>query len=404
MPANNKKWSKIALLIGSLLLTIIVSEIVLRVTSHTDVDGNAFVADQRIRPFRFPIKSLEQKVAQYVKKRTSYLYYDSDLGWAVRPNGQSKDGLNYSNSAGVRTSSSRQETAPQPLPGILRIAIFGDSFSLGADVPYEDTWGAVLEKTLKMKGRQVEVINLGGPGYAIDQAFLRWRKHGKPLNPQLVIFGFQNSNIKRNMNLIRKLYSPDSGIIFSKPRFILQGDALQLINIPTVPPLDLIEIFKKFNSWELKDHEFFYQEANYVDHPIYKSRLVSFIVTGLTTKFSSRRKGYEFFASDSLSRKIAWRIIEKFKREVEEQGGHFTIVHLPTKKPIKRLRNGLDLKYQNLLEELQANFELIDPSPDLIQQADASSFDNLFSDRSSHYSSVGNQVVGEVVAKALLAN
>jgi len=289
------------------------------------------------------------------------------------------------------------------LPGTLRIAIFGDSFTHGDDVPYEESWGAVLEKTMKTKGHQVEVINLGGQGYAIDQAFLRWRKHGKLLQPHLVLFGFQNSNVKRTMNLIRTLYSPDTGVIFSKPRFIVKNDMLHLINVPTAPPEDLVSIFKNFQNWEFKDQEFFYQESNYEDSPIYRSRLASFIITGVMTEFSTRRKGYDFFANGSKSRTIVWRIIEEFKREVEEKGGRFMIVHLPTKKPIKRLRNEQRLKYQNLLEELKANYELINPSPELIHKADISSFDDLFSDRSSHYSTIGNQIIGETVANALLS-
>ena len=400
---KNEKYSRLALILASIALTLIGSEIILRVLSHTDIDGNIYVLDRRTLPFQFPIQSLEKTLQQYVKKGTSYIQYDPDLGWAVRPNSQSENGLYFSNSAGVRTSSSRKETPVNPLPGILRIAIFGDSFTHGDDVPYEESWGAVLEKTLNEHGRQAEVINLGGGGYAIDQAFLRWKKHGKPLRPHLVLFGFQNSNVKRSMNLIRKLYSPDSGVIFSKPRFILQDNALQLINVPTVPPENLIPILKDFNHWKFKDHEFFYQEANYVDRPIYASRLASFIISGLTTQFSSRRKDYDFFAVDSISRKIVWRIIEEFKREVEEGGGRFLIVHIPTKSPIKQLQNGERLDYQNLLEELNANFELIDPSPELIHQAETSSFENLFAEGSSHYSNVGNQVVGVVVANALLA-
>ena len=60
--------------------------------------------------------------------------------------------------------------------------------------------------------------------------------------------------------------------------------ALQLINVPTVPPQDLIQLFKNFNAWELKEHEFFFQEANYEDGSIYMSRLASFIITGVTTR------------------------------------------------------------------------------------------------------------------------
>lgn len=402
MPKNNK-WPLTILIIASVFLTVIVSELVLRAISHTDIDGNVFVADRRIRPFQFPIKSLEKKLAQYKKKGTSYTHYDPHLGWAVRPNSQSEHGLYFSNSKGVRTSSSRRETLPEATPGTLRIAIFGDSFTHGDDVSYEESWGAILEDILNQNGLEAEVLNLGGLGYAMDQAFLRWRKYGKPLNPNLVLFGFQNSNIKRNMNLIRMLYSPDSGIIFTKPRFILNDDALQLINSPTVPPQNLINVFNNWQKWKLREHEFFFQESNYSPHPLYKSRLVSFIITGLTTKFSPRRKYYDFFAPHSSSGKIALGIIEAFKREVKQEGGIFFIVHIPTKKPLKRLMEGDPLKYQDLLETVRASSDLLDPAPALVDQARIHGLNALLASGSSHYSKIAHEAVAQTVATSLLS-
>ncbi len=399
---HNKK--QVVLIIVPIILTLIGAELILRIVSHVDMDGNISIIDRRIRPFQFPIHSLEEKLKHYISQQSSYTQYDSDLGWAVRPNSQSTNGLYFSNSAGVRTSSSHPETLPHPSPGTLRIAIFGDSFTHGDDVPYEESWGHVIETNLKEKGQKTEVINLGGQGYAIDQAFLRWRKHGKPLHPHIVIFGFQNSNVKRTMNLIRMLYSPDTGVIFSKPRFILENETLRLINVPTAKPEDLLSIFKDFESWEFKDHEFFYQEANYEDHPIYTSRLASFIITGISVKFSTRRKGYDFFARESISRKVVWRIIQEFNKEIEEEGGRFMIVHLPSSKPIKQIKEGEILDYQDLLEELKSNYTLIDPSPGLVRQAETSSLDDLISNRSSHYSKLGNQIVGETIAQALLSD
>jgi hypothetical protein len=126
-------------------------------------------------------------------------------------------------------------------------------------------------------------------------------------------------------------------------------------------------------------------------------------MSGITMRFSSRRKGYDFFATDSDARKLAWGIIERFGQEVTQEGARFVIVHLPTKRPIKRLKNGDQLRYQDLLNELVATYELVDPAADLIRQADADSYESLFSHTSSHYSALGNRVVGEAVAKALLA-
>jgi len=61
-----------------------------------------------------------------------------------------------------------------------RVALVGDSFTFGMEVPYEDTWGAQLERAL---AGDVQVLNFGVDGYGVDQAYLRYRKmcvHGAP--------------------------------------------------------------------------------------------------------------------------------------------------------------------------------------------------------------------------------
>jgi len=399
---RNELFYRLALIVVSVVFTVIIGEVGLRLLSSQDTDGNIYVGSFRVKPYRLPLNTLKTRIEKSTKSEQTYFQYDQDLGWTVGPNSEFAGGLYISNASGIRTSSLRRETAAQPLPGILRIAIFGDSFTHGDNVPYEDSWGAIVEAQLSKMGHNVEVLNLGGPGYGMDQAFLRWRKHGKPLKPDIVIFGFQKSNVKRNMNILRFLYSPGSGIIFSKPRFVLDGDHLRLVNVPTLQPKNLINMLKNFNSWELKEHEFFFQKDDYTDRPLYASRLAAFVTTGLTTKFSTRRKGYAFFAPDSTSRKITWRIIEKFEREVTQEGARFVIVHLPTKKPIDKLVKGKSLKYQDLLDEMRDNYTVIDPAPDLAREAEIHSVEALFEPESSHYSARANHVIGTTIAKMLL--
>ena len=152
----------------------------------------------------------------------------------------------------------------------------------------------------------------------------------------------------------------------------------------------------------MKEHEFFFQDTNYTDSPLYTSRLAAFVTTALTIKFSPRRKDYDFFAAGSTSRKLAWRIIEEFAREVTREGARFIIVHIPTKKPLRQLQNRKALAYQELLDELAAHFEHIDPASDLMRAADEGSLASLFGVGTSHYSATGNREVGEAVARALL--
>ena len=399
---KNETLLRLSLIVASVLFAVILGEVAMRLFSFQDTDGNIYVGSLRVRPLHLPLNTLTTKLEKYAKSEQTYFQYDQDLGWTIGPNSEFAGGLYISNASGIRTSSLRRETASQPLPGILRIAIFGDSFTHGDNVPYEATWGAILETQLSQMGHNVEVLNLGGPGYGMDQAFLRWEKEGKPLSPDIVIFGFQKSNVKRNMNILRFLYSPDTGVIFSKPRFILDDDQLQLVNVPTLPPEELIHTLNNFNSWELSKHEFFFQEDDYTDHPLYASRLAAFVITGITTKFSTRRKDYDFFAPNSTSRKLAWRIIQEFERTVHQEGARFVIVHLPTKGPIEKLANGKSLKYQDLLDEIMGNHDLIDPAPALIHEGEMASIESLFEPESSHYSARANRVVGTTIAKTLL--
>jgi len=113
----------------------------------------------------------------------------------------------------------------------------------------------------------------------------------------------------------------------------------------------------------------------------------------LTTKFSPRRKDYNFFAPHPSSGKIALGIIEAFKREVKQEGGSFFIVHIPTKNPLKRIMEGAQLKYHDLL----------DPAPTLVDQACIHGLNALLASGSSHYSKIANEAVAQTVATALLS-
>lgn len=403
--ARRETSQNFLLIFTSVICALVVSEVALRVFSHVDIDGNVYIGKLRLRPFFFPVKTLTSKSQEFFEKERPYNQYDPELGWSVRPSSQSENGLYVSNAAGVRVAKVGQEITQHVAPETLRIAIFGDSFTHGDDVPFEFSWGAILENHLKRNGIKAEVLNLGGQGYGMDQAFLRWKKSGKPLKPHLVLFGFQNSNIKRNMNIIRMLYSPDTGIHFSKPRFLLApGNNLNLLNTPTVKPEDILNIFSDFDQWPLKSYEFFYQEDDYKMSPWYASRLAAFIISGLTNEFSSRRKDFHFFADASPSRQLTERIIEEFEREVLDAQSSFIIVHLPTKRPLQNLLKGEPLEYQELLDDLSSRYDLIDPVFGLLSQSKEDSFEDLFAINSSHYSPIANRVVGEWIATTLLDN
>jgi hypothetical protein len=391
-----------ATLVIALLLNAVVLELVLRLLSETDVDGNVrLVGKARIRPFRPPIEVARPKVEKIVGDPELYFRYDATLGWTLRPNATGDEGRYATNVQRVRTDSRQLPTSPRPEPGTLRIATYGDSFTYSSDVPFEDSWGHTLATELEAARLAAEVLNQGTPGYAMDQAYLRWREEGRPLSPDVVVFGFQSSNAKRNLNLLRVLYSPGTGLIFSKPRFVLDGEGLRLVNVPALPPQRMLEVLADFESWELAPYEFFHRPENYEDSPWYASRLLASVSSGLGTRFSQRRTGVDFFAEGSESRQVAWRIIERFEREATAAGAHFVVLHIPTGKHIEQLRAGRPLLYQSFLDELVARYDVVDPGDALVRAAEEHGMEPLFAPDSSHFSGVANRAIGEVLADGI---
>ena len=220
-----------------------------------------------------------------------YTGYDPDLGWVQVPNGRSDDGLNFANSAGYRAASTDAPGAdPEAARGVLRIALFGDSFTHGSQVRFEDSWGYVLERQLNEAGLRAEVLNFGAGGYGMDQAFLRWRKQGRAYRPDVVLFGFLDRDVRRNLNLVRRIGHPTSGNPYSKPRFVLDdGGSLRLINTPTVPLDELPALLRGFEEWEFHNYESGYRPEDYKDPWWIQSRLLGFLEARLRKRSSSSR-------------------------------------------------------------------------------------------------------------------
>src|SRR5262249_18411484 len=194
-----------------------VCEAVVRFGSRVDADGNWNFRGWRLPPYRLPVRRARELVEVYVSHKDRVATYDPDLGRNVFAHSRSPNGMFQYNQDGIREDHWDHLVSPRPRPGVLRIALFGDSFTNGANAPFDQTWGQVLETNLRRRGIEAEVLNFGVGGYGMDQALLRWRKQGRAFSPHIVLFGFQPENVKRNLNLVRLLYVLDSRLPFTKP-------------------------------------------------------------------------------------------------------------------------------------------------------------------------------------------
>ncbi len=81
------------------------------------------------------------------------------------------------------------EIEAEPVAGVARVLVLGDSIIYGQGLDDDETFSVQLEGELRRRGRSVEVLNGGVPGYnnAAELAFLR--EYGLALKPDRVILG-----------------------------------------------------------------------------------------------------------------------------------------------------------------------------------------------------------------------
>jgi lysophospholipase L1-like esterase len=108
---------------------------------------------------------------------------DPRLGFELRPDSFVASEVDYRiNSLGFRGPA----LGPKR-PGVRRVAVFGDSIVFGYWVSEADAFPAQLGSLL---GPRVETLNLGVPGYNLDQEIENLRLRVDALHPDLVVFGF----------------------------------------------------------------------------------------------------------------------------------------------------------------------------------------------------------------------
>ena len=86
-------------------------------------------------------------------------------------------------------------------PGEFRIVVLGDSYTVGGQVPYEQTFPAVLEQQLRQRGySQVRVINAGVGGYTTYNEAGLLREDLSWLQPDLVVVAvFVGNDVAENV-------------------------------------------------------------------------------------------------------------------------------------------------------------------------------------------------------------
>lgn len=123
-------------------------------------------------------------------------YYVSDpfTGYRLQPNGfvHYQHGILASvNAHGHRDT----EVSLAKSPGVFRVLVLGDSFTMGANVEQEKVYPQVLELLLTTNNTQdLEVINAGVGGWGPFHYAEYYRHYGREFQPDVVLVGFYVGN------------------------------------------------------------------------------------------------------------------------------------------------------------------------------------------------------------------
>jgi hypothetical protein len=375
--------ARITIVLCTLVLAALMIEIGLRVWRP--------IPEDQLLPFPYN----EDRVKRIANGDVT-LGFDHDLGWIPTPDRVRRDDdvVYRHNHEGLRAD---REYALDPPTGLQRIAAFGDSFTYCAEVSRDDCWVTRLERSWP----QTEIMNFGVTGYGPDQAWLRYQRDGLPYRPCAVLIGYFSEDIDRVVNRFRPFIDPADSVLLSKPRFLLQGDGLELLPNPTTDPLQLRDPHDVEET--LGDHDAWYYPDTFVDGPLDELQLVR---VARTAGYRMSRAaivrsddGYPFYDQQGEAYQITGRILIAFAEQVRANGAAPIVVVFPGLRDLRVVENGPP-PYRALLAWLErAGVPTVDLTGPLADAADQRGIARLFGD--GHYSPAGNQIVSEYLGRTL---
>jgi len=167
----------------------------------------------------FSILTLEFCLAVAGVGEEEYLQRDPEIGWVMIPKKHitwRHEGYSTTqvNSAGMV----EREFPLEKEKNTLRIAVIGDSYVEALQVPREQNFCRLIEKTFSKdaaaSGKKIEVLNFGISAYNTAQLYMRLKNLARKYNPDIVI-------VAESVDATRYL-SPDGGGFFrARPTFTL---------------------------------------------------------------------------------------------------------------------------------------------------------------------------------------
>jgi hypothetical protein len=73
---RNELFYRLSLIVVSVVFTVVMGEVGLRLLSSQDRDGNIYVGSFRVKPYRLPMNTLKTMIEKSTKSEQTYFQYD----------------------------------------------------------------------------------------------------------------------------------------------------------------------------------------------------------------------------------------------------------------------------------------------------------------------------------------
>jgi hypothetical protein len=214
---------RVALLVGSILFSLAVLELGVRVSR-----GWSWLV-------HWPNLVVEARNVSWATADNSRAVPDPRLGFVGRPGYRSSDGdLSY-DAHGFRPTPAPEGMALEEPP----IVVVGDSFAHGDEVRDAESWPARLQPLIHRR-----VVNAAMSGYGIDQMVLRAEIVAHEVKPAAIVLSFIADDVRRAE--MKRVWGAE------KPYFELVDGRLVERNVPVPPPpdpRDTLDVWQRLFGW-----------------------------------------------------------------------------------------------------------------------------------------------------------
>lgn len=336
-------------------------------------------------------------LSAWTENPDSYIQFDSVLGWSIKPNATGEQqGVTYTaNSAGMR---SLREYALEKPESIIRIGTFGPSFTHCDEVPDQATWQAQIERARP----DLEVMNWGVGGYGTDQAFLRYKTQGAVYQPNIVIIGFEEDNLRRNVNRFRPFFRSGTGLPLTKPVFVVDQNQLRLVK----NPFDEFETFRhtlldtpdNFLNIVCPD-DFYCNQEHYQQRFLDIFKSYRFFRT-LVHQISQVNQPRVSTIQDPYVQQVNLLLITMFVEEVMKNDAVPLILLFPERQSIEAHEKGEETEYQAGVTLLKnQGLQVIDLAPAFVhaKRTENRTYLDYYASDGGHFNQLGNYIVSQTV-------